>query len=186
MEPSNNCLKLIKTEEGLINPYSDGLYHAYHGRADKPGVWTIGWGVTWYPNGKSVREGDKGDQNDIEQWLLWHVDRVADMVTAHLGKLTLTQNQFDTLVDIAYNIGPEGIISSTLFRKLLISPFDASIASFEMDAHGIPLVASGEFMKWVYSNGKVVDDLIWRRYRDANLYRGNDFKFKDGTPVSYS
>lgn len=186
MVQSNNCLRLIKTEEGLIPPQADGLYHAYHGKADKAVVWTIGWGVTWYPNGRAVREGDKGGLEDITRWLNWHVDRAADKINAHLGNTTITQNQFDALVDIAYNIGADGILASTLFKKLLISPFDASIASFEMDAHGIPLVASGEFMKWVYSNGKVVDDLIWRRYRDANLYRGNDFKFKDGTSVSYS
>jgi lysozyme len=186
MEPSKMLFQLVKTEEGLIKPQPDGLYHAYHGKADRLGVWTIGYGVTWYPNGKAVKEGDKGDANDIQMWLEWHVDRVADMIAAHLGKITPTQNQFDALVDIAYNLGPEGIIASTLFKKFLVNPNDPTIYNAVLGSENIPIVGYCEFMKWVYSNHKVVDDLVWRRYRECCLYQGKAFHLKDGTPFLFS
>lgn len=172
MEPSKICLDVIKHQEGLPAPYADGFYHAYHGKKDKPGIWTIGYGTTWYPNGKSVREGDKASRTDVEMWLDWQVNRCADIIDAHLpGNLqkTLTQNQFDALVDFAYNLGTEGLLTSTLWKKLLINPNDSAIFNCQFQ-NGVPMVSSCEFLKWVKSNGVVVEDLVYRRATEALLY----------------
>lgn len=171
MEPSKTCLDIVKHQEGLIPPKADGFFHAYHGKADKPGVWTIGYGVTWYPNGKSVREGDKGNETDIQMWLEWHVERVVDAINAHLPPNFSDQNQFDALVDFSYNLGTNALLTSTLWKKFVVNRFDISISTFSRTSNmGIPIVDSCEFLKWVRSNGEVVDDLVYRRATEAILY----------------
>lgn len=170
MEPSKMCFDLVKAKEGLLKPGASGFYEAYHGKADKPGVWTIGYGVTWYPNGKAVREGDKASRTDVEMWLQWHIGRFADIVDAHIPKgLNLTQGKFDALTDFCYNEGEGQLLKSTLWQKLLNNPNDQTIFTFDIK-NGIPVVGSCEFMKFVYSAGKVVDALVWRRATDCLLY----------------
>lgn len=171
MEPSKMCYDLIKHQEGLIPPQADGLYHAYHGKKDRPGVWTIGYGVTWYPKGKAVRDGDKGDLNDCEMWLEWHVNRFADIIDSHLpkGDTFLNQNQFDSLVDFTYNEGEGNLFNSTLWKKVLKNPNDSTIFNVQMP-NGIPQVSSCEFMKYVFAAGVVVDDLVYRRATECILY----------------
>lgn len=180
---SKTCYEAVQHFEGLIPPGADGLYHAYHGKADKPGIWTIGWGTTWYPNGKAVREGDKGDANDIAQWLDWHIDRTADAIDAHLSFLgqmysKFTQSMLDALVSMGYNEGT-GIVGSTLFKKMLVNPLDSTIFTYKMSGL-VPVVGSCEFLKWVYADGVVVDDLIFRRASEADLYSKGVLKFFPG------
>lgn len=169
MNVSEMGLDLIKHEEGLIPADAAGLYHAYHGKADRAGIWTIGWGVTWKPDGSAVREGDTATAEEIESWLDWHVKRTADGIDAHLGGKELTQPQFDSLVSFGYNIGVQGLLTSTLFKKVLVNPNDPSISAVQM-AGNVPKINTSEFMKWVHSNGQVVDDLVFRRATEAKLY----------------
>lgn len=174
MEHSNQCLKLAETEEGC-------KLKAYHGRADRPGLYTIGFGTIQYPNGKVVMPGDTCTQEEANQWLdlgLTQRASIIDAAITHAGK-TLSQNQFDSLVDFAYNEGVEGLVyKSTLFKKALANSLDPSIWQYSLDTRGVPQVNSCEFLKWVYAAGVIVDDLIWRRAREADMYAGKPFKFK--------
>lgn len=172
MEPSKSCFDLIKHEEGCI-------LHAYHGKADKPGVWTIGWGMTWYPTGKAVRQGETLTQDQADQYLTWHVDKVADAIDAHIEHGGITQSQFDALVSFAYNLGENALLTSTLWKKLQVNPKDTTIWNFT-NRNGIPDIKSCEFLKWVYSDGKVVDDLIFRRAVEAKLYISGNLGFYPG------
>lgn len=176
MQTSNLGLELIKHEEGLIPPDNNGIYHAYHGKKDKPGVWTIGWGVTWKPDGTAVREGDTATADEIEEWLDWHVKRTADSIDAALGIVELEQTQFDALVSLGYNIGTVGLLTSTLFKKVKLNPEDNTIYILQF-AGNVPKINTCEFMKWVHSNGVVVDDLVFRRATEATLYSTGALKY---------
>lgn len=70
--------------------------------------------------------------------------------------VTLKKQQFDALVSFSYNVGLGNLQSSTLLKLVKANPNNAAIR--------------GEFMKWVYAGGKVVEGLKNRRTKEANLY----------------
>lgn len=67
-------------------------------------VWTIGYGLTKWPNGSAVKKGDKITQAEalalLEQQVNEHASAIFDYV-----KIDLTQNQFDALASFCYNLG---------------------------------------------------------------------------------
>ena len=117
------------------------------------GVWTIGYGHT-----AGVKPGMVISEAQAEEYLM------ADLIAfeKHLNGLglALNQNQFDALVSFIYNVGTGNFSSSTLLRKVRANPLDNSI----MD----------EFLKWVYSKGRVLPGLQRRRLAEMKLYFSND------------
>lgn len=79
---------------------------------DSKGVWTIGYGHT-----KGVKKGDSCTPEQAERWLLSDVQECVDAINKN-SKIELTQNQFDALVDFAFNLGVGALLGSTLWRKL--------------------------------------------------------------------
>jgi lysozyme len=157
MSPSKNCYELIKKFEGRV-------LSAYRDRA---GIWTIGYGCTYYENGKPVKLGDTITSKRAESLFKHVVDVFSGNVT-RLLKADLNPNQFDALVSFAYNVGididndnvPEGFGDSTLLKLVNKNPLD-------------PLIRA-EFAKWIKItvNGKkvVLNDLVVRRKIEADLY----------------
>lgn len=105
MKPSQKCIDLIKSFEGLrLNAYPDP------GSVDGRPI-TIGWGTTNYLNagvakyGRSaVMLGDVITEHDAELELQANIARYAKVINGATNKLT--QNQFDAAVSFAYNTGP--------------------------------------------------------------------------------
>lgn len=114
------------------------------------GVWTIGYGHT-----AGVKPGMVISERQAEEYL--KADIIAfEKYLNDLG-LAINQNQFDALVSLIY-IG--NFQKSTLLRKARVNPNDNSI----MD----------EFLKWVYSKGRVLPGLQRRRLREMKLYFSNE------------
>lgn len=111
--------------------------------------WTIGWGHT-----RGVYEGMTCTQEQADEWLVqdmeWAVKTVNDLVT-----VPLSQNQFNALVDFAFNIGRTKFSKSDLLVKLNNGEYD------EVD---------GELLQWVHSGGKVLRGLQIRRRKAADLF----------------
>ena len=117
------------------------------------GVWTIGYGHT-----AGVKPGEVITENQAEEYL--KADLIAfEKYQNGLG-LALNQNQFDALISFTYNVGTGNFSSSTLLRKVRVNPLDDSI----MD----------EFLRWVYSKGRVLPGLQRRRLAEMKLYFSND------------
>ena len=117
------------------------------------GVWTIGYGHT-----AGVKPGMVISEAQAEEYL--KADLIAfERYLNGLG-LALNQNQFDALVSFIYNVGTGNFSSSTLLRKIRVNPQDNSI----MD----------EFLRWVYSKGRVLPGLQRRRLDEMKLYFSND------------
>ena len=117
------------------------------------GVWTIGYGHT-----AGVKSGMVITEAQAEEYLK------ADLIVFErylngLG-LALNQNQFDALVSFIYNVGTGNFSNSTLLRKVRANPQENSI----MD----------EFLRWVYSKGRVLPGLQRRRLAEMKLYFSND------------
>ncbi len=154
MKLDENGYKLIQGFEGLsLVPYKCSA-----------GISTIGYGNTFYPSGKKVTMQDAPISLATAKWMF---KETADKFAADVDKLItskVTQNQFNALVSIAYNIGigsellnrKGGFIKSTLLKKVNINPNDPTIAA--------------EFAKWNKAGGKVLNGLTKRRAIEAKLY----------------
>ena len=119
------------------------------------GVFTIGFGNTFYEDGTKVKEGDIITKQRAEELLRIIANDFATKVDA-LVKPKLTMQQFDALVSFAYNVGTANFAKSTLLKKVNANPNDARIRA--------------EFEKWNKANGRVLKGLVTRRKEEADLY----------------
>jgi len=117
---------------------------------------TIGYGNTYYPNGKKVTLLDKNISKQEAFEMFKEIanrfgKRVDELVTSNIN-----QNQFNALVSFAYNVGTGNFASSTLLKKVNKNPNDLTIKA--------------EFLRWNKANGKVINGLTNRRIEEADLY----------------
>lgn len=108
MKLSANGIAVIKNFEGLrLNAYRDIA-----------GVWTIGYGSTRYVDGKTIKPGDKL-ANEAQADVLFKktLERYVEAVN-NAVKVPLTQNQFDALVSLTYNIGTGGFAMSSALKLI--------------------------------------------------------------------
>jgi lysozyme len=119
---------------------------------------TIGYGSTYYLNGRRVTLLDK-PITELEAFEMFKT--IADKFADKVSKLVTTpvdQNQFNALVSLAYNIGPANFQKSTLLKKVNFNHNDPSIRA--------------EFLKWNKAGGQVLKGLTIRRTAEADLYFG--------------
>ena len=139
---SNKGLALTKSFEGL-------RLEAYQ---DSAGVWTVGYGHT----GPGVAEGMTVTDAEAEALLLADL---ADAVRCVNRKVTgtISQGQFDAMVDFCFNAGRGNFLQSTLLRKVNSVDFAGAAAQFGL---------------WVHAGGEVVPGLVRRRKAEAEMFSG--------------
>ena len=129
-------------------------------------VCTIGYGHTSAAGAPTVIDGMKITQKQaddiLRKDLVKYETGVHDMVTQ-----PLSQNQFDVLVDFAYNAGLGNLKSSTLLKKVNAGQFDA-----------VPT----ELMKWTKGGGKVLAGLVRRRQAESSWWTTDPVSAKPPTP----
>ena len=152
MTPSNSCYNVIKYYEGC-------KLEAYICSAKIP---TIGFGNTFYADGKPVKMGDRITLKQAEDLLPNIVLKFAQGVD-RLVKRELLQCEFDALVSFAYNCGLGNLEKSNLLR--------------EVNKKGSALKIETEFLKWNKGGGKVLEGLTRRRKTEALLYNQGILKF---------
>ncbi|HDS5135182.1 TPA: lysozyme [Enterobacter hormaechei subsp. oharae] len=144
MEMSNNGINMLKSFEGCrLAAYQDSV-----------GVWTIGYGWTQPVNGVPVGKGMTITQDTADSLLRSGLVQYEKGVTG-LVKVTINQNQFDALVDFAYNLGVKALEGSTLLKKLNAGDYAG---------------AAAEFPKWNKAGGKVLPGLVKRREAERTLF----------------
>ncbi len=145
-------MKLNKNGYDLIKQFEGCKLTAYQ---DSIGVWTIGYGSTYYENMQKVKHGDKVSQQRADEIFEFVANRFVRNIDVLITS-QLTQNQFNAVVSLAYNIGMGNFQKSTLLKKLNKNPNDKSI--------------SAEFNKWVNAGGKPLQGLITRRKKESEIY----------------
>jgi len=118
MKLSDSGLKALHKREGLrLKPY-----------LDTQGVPTIAMGNTYYQDGRKVKMTDKALTLE-EAAALGNITAIsfASYVNKYITQ-NVSQNQFDAVVSIAYNIGKTGFLNSTFLRKINLNPNDPIIA----------------------------------------------------------
>lgn len=119
-------------------------------------VATIGYGATYYPNGKKVTLNDPAIDEVYASQLLQNMLDIYEKAVDSFCRDDITQNQFDALVSFAYNLGIGALKSSTLLKKVNANPNDPTIRD--------------EFNRWVMAGGKKLPGLVKRRVAEADLY----------------
>ena len=131
-------MKLDDTGLKLIQGFESYSPVAY---LDEAGVPTIGWGHT-----AGVKMGDTCSLEQAKAFLEQDLKDAEDCVNWTV-KVPLTQNEYDALVSVCFNIGSSEFIKSTLLFKINM---------------GDKIGASKEIGRWVYitdpkTKQKVID-----------------------------
>lgn len=138
MKISNTGLNLIKKYESLrLTAYKDSV-----------GVWTIGYGHTL-----GVLPGMIITSSTADSYLRKDVELVENALNKYNFKLS--QNQFDALVSLFFNVGTGNIKNfTTLLRN-------------DPNSEQVP----EKIKKYVYAGGKILNGLVRRRAEEAELYK---------------
>lgn len=135
-------LALIQKFEGLrLSAYKDAV-----------GIWTIGYGHT----GPDVSPGMTITKEQALDLLRKDVARFETCVRENV-KVPITQNQFDALVSLCFNIGCTAFANSTLVRLLNQKDY---------------VSAAAEFAKWHKAKGRALEGLLRRRVDEMRLFLG--------------
>ena len=142
-------MKISKEGIDFIKSFEKLRLQAYLCEANKL---TIGYGHT-----RGVRLGQICTVAEAEQMLAEDI-AIAEKAVNTI-KQELTQNQYDSLVSLCFNIGNENFKTSTLYRKVNADPNDPTI--------------KGEFVRWIYCKKKKSKGLTRRRIEEAKIYFNN-------------
>jgi lysozyme len=137
-------VKISNLGLALLELFEDYRSTAY---PDPRGIWTCGYGHT----GPDVKKGTTCTLDQASVWLLTDVAH-AESVAESIGGLT--QNQFDAVTSLVYNIGEHAFLTSTLHAML------------ESGAENAP----DQFLAWNHINGVVNDGLTRRRRVERALF----------------
>ena len=140
-------VKISQAGLDLIKSYEKCRLRAYLPTPND--VWTCGWGSTKGVTKDTVWTQEEADAAFLKV-LEWVEECVNKAVTAQL-----TQNEYDALCSLCFNIGCTNFGKSTLVRLLNQGNYDA---------------ASLEFSRWDKQKGQVLAGLTRRRAEEARLF----------------
>ena len=145
LQLSSNGFKLLGELEGIVlKPYRDSV-----------GIPTIGIGSTYYEDGTKVRMTDKPITTERAIQLAKNVVKSFEAKVNQVILLPMTQNQFDAMVLLCYNIGESGFARSSVARHF---------------NKGDLQKAADSFLLWNKAGGKVSKGLTNRRQKERNLF----------------
>jgi lysozyme len=141
--------QFMYSDKGLALTKSfEGLHLAAY--QDCAGVWTIGYGHT----GPALYKSLTINEADAEVLLRADIAEAVACVNRAVT-VTISQNQFDAMVDFCFNAGRGNFLQSTLLRKVNF-----------VDLAG----AAAQFGLWVHAGGEVVAGLVRRRKAEAEMF----------------
>lgn len=164
MKLSDDGIAYLKREEGFSKmPYWDY------------GQWTVGYGCAC-PKDKLEEYKENGiPEEEAEALLRSHVEGFESYVNRFIKtqSLTLTQSQFDMLVCFSYNVGPMWMFTTS-------SPLRQAIIDGSNNSSFVR-----ELALWSKAGGDVLNALVERRIRDANMYLSGDYTTKNPAAIGY-
>ena len=123
--------------------------------------WTIGFGHT-----EGVTPGDKMSPGEALS-ILRKDTASAQRAVNKLVQVPMSQNEFDALVSLVYNIGETQFRSSTLLKCVNAGDYEC---------------VSRQWMRWKYFKGEPIKGLENRRAKELYIYSGGEVrKSADGS-----
>ena len=145
MKLSDNGFNLLAELEGVVlHPYKDPA-----------GIPTIGIGSTYYEDGTKVTMKDKAITKERAIQLAKNVVKSFEARVNKSIVVPMTQNQFDAMVLLCYNIGESGFARSSVVKN-----FNA----------GNLQKAADSFLLWNKAGGVVSKGLTNRREKERELF----------------
>lgn len=145
MRVSDKGIEFIKGWESLaMEPYNDGA-----------GYQTIGFG-------HRVREGEgfkRIDENQAIDLLMNDIEDI-EIKLSDLIERDITQERFDALASLCFNIGVHAFSRSTLLQKILASRYSE---------------CGPQFDKWVFAGSKRMAGLVKRRAAERKLFETGEY-----------
>lgn len=126
-------MQLSEAGMALLNEFESFRSKPYRDSVGKP---TIGWGTTYYPGGREVTMNDKpvtrAEAARIKQAVLNEdfSPAVNMMFAGEIERGEITQNMFDALICLVYNIGVMGLKASSIYRNIKAGRYAAAADSF--------------------------------------------------------
>lgn len=137
-------------KDAIASPDYEGIrLKAYPDPATGAEPWTIGVGHTG-----GVKPGDLITHEQAMEFLASDLQKAESAVNNSV-RVPITQNQFDSLVSLAFNIGGGAFANSTLVRMLNL---------------GDKLGAANQFTRWNKGNGKILKGLVKRRALERAMF----------------
>jgi len=136
---------MIENEGCVLHPYYDQVH-----------IPTIGIGCTYYEDGTPVKITDPPISQERANELFLNVSKDFANTVTYSTVPKLTQNQFNALFSLCYNIGTGGFKKSTVLKLVNQNITDERLKQ--------------AFLMWDKADGHVLDDLYNRRIREYNLY----------------
>lgn len=137
------------------------LCRRFEGFRSKPylcpaGIPTIGYGSTYYADGRKVALSDRPmDEPTARALLMAELEHTyAAGVMRLCPGLSVHERRFNAIVDFAYNLGVGRLQTSTLRRKINAQDWDG---------------AKQQLMLWTRGGGKVLPGLLKRRQAECLL-----------------
>jgi lysozyme len=147
-------MKLDTTGENFIIKEEGMVLHPYK---DSAGIPTIGIGCTYYEDGTKVQMTDAPITEERAIQLFRHLATTFEQTVSRSIRLALTQNQFNALVSLCFNIGVGAFSKSTLVKKI-----NGKAPLFEVETW---------WLVWNKVAGEPI--LLGRRKREFELYTSN-------------
>lgn len=141
----SGCIGLIASFEGFSNTAYIPV---------KADVATIGYGQTYYLDGRRVKLGDFISKEKAEFELSGLVKRDFFDKIAQCIKVPLKQNELDAYLSLSYNIGTKAFCNSTLLKKLNKGDYNG---------------ACSEILRWNRAGGRVLRGLQLRRFKEYEI-----------------
>lgn len=148
---SNECIDFIKSWEGFSAiPYRDEV-----------GVLTLGYGMTGEEIQGIPEVTEEQATNMLKEWIN---NKYAPIIKVDLDSksVTLTQNEFDALVSMSYNVGTGGLLGSTLYKNVVGGIRDSS-------------TITSNFQAWSKAGGQRLEGLYRRRTKEAAMFLNADY-----------
>lgn len=131
--------------------------HAYWDKV--AGVWTIGWGNTFYQNGRQVRKGDTITKKQADELTLAIMRNKSIELSKVIKAENFTDNEYAALLSIVYNAGIGNFTQSRIMRAIRENQTKQSISNTIKDSI-------------ITSQGKRVQGLVNRREDESRLFSG--------------
>lgn len=163
MITSENGIILIKHYESLHD--GDLSRIGLQPKMCPAGYWTEGYGHAILDQngqkikgiaGKALAYKNSAVKNESQACNLLAKDLTWRETAINRLKLNLSQNQFDALVSFVYNIGISSFMKSTLLSDIKKKAAEEKIRK--------------DFLQWIYSDGKKLPGLVFRRQAEADLF----------------
>ena len=129
-------------------------------------ILTIGYGHT----GSDVYIGKRITQDEADK--LFSMDlKIHENNVNKLVKVSLTQNQFDALVSLEYNIGYSNFKSSSILKLINDKRYNEACQRFLLENKSAKTLEEKYKGSWVFDNNKkVLKGLVNRRLEEQKLF----------------